>query len=284
MNKSTVGVWLARLEQELLPFSETARLDAQVLLAHILNKNRSWVLAHAEVPLSETQERSLIQSLTALQQGTPLPYVIGHWEFFGLDFLLSPYTLIPRPETELLVEQALGWLRAHPGKRRAVDIGAGSGCIAVSLAVNIPDLQVTALDVSPQALEIARANARRHGVLGRVEFVLSDLLGGIEANFDLICANLPYIPTETLNDLPVSAYEPRLALDGGTDGLELIRRLLDQAPARLAETGLVLLEIEASQGPAARTLAHAAFPGAQIGILADLSHNDRVLRIEQPAD
>jgi len=281
MNKATVGDWLVRVEQALQPLSETSRLDAQVLLAHIVEKKRSWVLAHAESELSGPQERSLIQSLAKLQQGQPLPYVLGRWEFYGLDFNLSPHTLIPRPETELLVENALRWLRQNPGRRRALDVGAGSGCIGVSLAVKIPDLRLTALDISPEALMAARTNAEKHGVMGRVDFVLSDLLEEVENCFDLICANLPYIPRESLRDLAVAAHEPLLALDGGVDGLELIRRLLQQAPAHLAEPGLALFEIEASQGDKARHLGQAAFPQAKVDLLQDLSGKDRILRIEK---
>lgn len=281
MNKPTVGSWLVRLEGALRPWSETARLDAQVLLANIMKVKRSWVMAHAEAPLSAAQELALTHSLVQLQQGTPLPYVLGRWEFYGLEFDLTPQVLIPRPETELLVEQALRWLQAHPGEKRALDVGTGSGCIAVSLAVHAPQLHATAADISPQALDVARANAAKHGVLERVDFVISDLLASLDGEFDLLCANLPYIPTQTLQGLSVAAHEPRLALDGGQDGLDLVRRLLLQAPAMLAAPGLALLEIEAAQGSAALALGREAFPQARVEILRDLGGKDRLLRIER---
>ena len=168
--------------------------------------------------------------------------------------------LIPRPETELLVERALGWLRDHPDRRAAADVGTGSGCIAVTLARHTPDLRVAAVDRSPAALDVTRQNARAHGVDARIDFFQADLLGSVPGPFDLICANLPYIPTADVNDLAVARHEPRLALDGGPDGLDLIHRLLAQLPARLSPGGLALFEIEYRQGQSAAALAQAASP------------------------
>jgi len=250
-----------------------------VLLAHVLERPRTWVLAHPEVILSPDQERHLEVCLTRLEQGEPLPYVLEHWEFYGLDFLVNPAVLIPRPETELLVEQALDWLRATPGRRLAADVGTGSGCIAVSLAVHLPDLRVIASDISREALETARLNATRQAVSGRLICVQSHLIPPTSRPFDLICANLPYIPTEELKGLKVARWEPWLALDGGLDGLNHIRPLIDIASRSLARGGLLLLEIESSQGAVACTLAKAAFPDAEIGVLPDLAGNDRLVRV-----
>jgi release factor glutamine methyltransferase len=262
--------------------SDTPFLDSQVLLAHILGKPRAWVLAHPEAVLSPVQQQSLDQAVTRLEAGEPLPYVLGHWEFFGLDFQVTSDVLIPRPETETLVEQALDWLRSHPSARAAIDVGTGSGCIAVSLATQIPDLHLWATDLSSAALEIARQNAQKHGVTGRIDFVQADLLDLLNvelSTYNLITANLPYIPTETLHELTVFQHEPTLALDGGPDGLSLVRRLLSQAPDHLASNGLLLLEIEYRQGPAALALAEAAFPQAKVDVLQDLSGHDRIIRI-----
>jgi release factor glutamine methyltransferase len=241
---------LDQIQARLSAVSETPGLDAQVLLAAVSGRGRSWALAHPEAHLTDEQTTALEAALLRLEGGEPLPYVLGKWEFYGLDFALSPAALIPRPETELLVEQALGWLRAHPGRRWAADVGTGSGCIAVALAVNIPDLKILASDLSAEALQLAGDNARRHEVWERLSLVQADLLPLAGRSFDLICANLPYIPSRKLKGLKVSAHEPLLALDGGPDGLDLIRRLLDRAPESLAPDGLLLLEIEASQGPA----------------------------------
>ena len=266
--------------------SLTPRLDAQVLLTHITGKPRAWVLAHPEAALDEGQRRALAAALTRLESGLPLPYVLGHWEFYGLDFSIDPAVLIPRPETELLVETALEWLQAHPRNHHAADVGTGSGCIAVTLAAHVPGLHIAAIDISPAALQIARANARKHHVADRIDFIQADLLDLRlpPSSFSLIAANLPYIPTETLHDLEIFGREPTLALDGGPDGLNLIHRLMHAAPRYLAPGGLMLLEIEASQGSAALTLARKTFPSAKVSLHPDLAGRDRLIRVETPTD
>jgi len=271
---------LVRLKNRLESTSDTPGLDAQVLLAHILGVGRAWVLGHPEAELDEHQERALEGALLRLAAGQPLPYVLGEWEFFGLSFALTPQVLIPRPETEQLVELALAWLNENPDRRQVVDVGTGSGCIAITLAVNVPDLQVTAVDCSLEVLQVARNNAHRHEVEKRVRLVQSDLMNMLQGSFDLICANLPYIPTATLQNLAVYQREPTLALDGGLRGLDLIERLLKQSPSRLARGGLLLLEIEASQGSDAHALAGEVFPDAEVQVLADLAGHDRVVRIK----
>jgi release factor glutamine methyltransferase len=271
---------LSQVRSRLDRLSESAALDAQVLLAHITGKGRAWVLAHPELILTTEEAVRLEDALRRLEQGEPLPYVLGHWEFFGLDFWVTPATLIPRPETELLVEIALAWLRTQPGRRLAVDIGTGSGCIAVALAVSMPDLYLVACDISPQALRVAQENIQRHGVQGRVSCLQADLLPPTGRPFHLICANLPYIPDATLKSLDVARWEPGLALDGGQDGLDLVRRLLDQAPAALAHGGQMLLEIEATQGAAALELARLAFPQAGVDLTQDLAGRDRLICIQ----
>jgi release factor glutamine methyltransferase len=263
--------------------SETASLDAQVLLAHGMGKPRAWILAHPEANLSLDQERSLEDALRRLEDGEPLPYVLGHWEFYGLDFVVTPATLIPRPETELMVEEALYWLRGRPGRHWALEVGTGSGCISIALAVNAPGLGILASDISLDALQIAGRNARQHGVAQRLLYVQADLIPPTHRHFDLICANLPYIPTDQLKLLPVSQQEPWQALDGGPDGLDAIRRILQAVPPRLAPDGLLLLEIEASQGKAAHELAQATFPGAEVRVLADLAGRDRLVKVQLPA-
>ena len=286
----TISHWLKIATAGLASTSETPALDAQVLLAHILGKPRSWLLVYPEAELTPTQERQLQRAIQRLRDGEPLPYILGHWEFFGLDFIITPAVLIPRPETELLVEQALDWLRSNPTARCAADIGAGSGCIAVSLAVFIPDLHLLATDISLAALQIARQNAQRHEVSDRIDFLQADLLGPLNVSgwflsakrstFNLIAANLPYIPSGTLQELAVYGHEPSLALDGGPDGLGQIRQLLANAPRILAPGGLLLLEIEYQQGPVAKILAQDAFPYSKVSILPDLAGHDRVVRIE----
>jgi len=276
---------LSDLADRLAPVSDTSFLDASVLLAHILEKSRSWVLAHPELVLSEEQQMKLTDALMRLEKGEPFPYVLGHWEFFGMDFDITPDVLIPRPETELLVEKAIAWLQASPARRTVADIGTGSGAIAVSIAVNVPVGYILATDISQDALQVAQRNAGKFNVGERVDFVQCDLLPAqpemvaTGQDLDLICANLPYIPSETLHKLPIYGREPTLALDGGEDGLDLLRRLMKLAPEWLAPNALILLEIEATRGAQALSLAHDIFSEAEIHLHQDLTGLDRLLEI-----
>mgnify|MGYP001826340781 FL=1 len=276
----TVRESLTKLKSQCVIWSDTPALDAQVLLSHICNKERAWVLAHPTKKLTGEQQSALNAVISRIETGEPLPYILGHWSFYGLDFKVNSETLIPRPETELIVEEALQWLNAHPGRRSVIDVGTGSGCIAITLAVHIPDLQVTGSDISLAALDVASINAENHSLAARIQFVHADLLPDNVSSVDLICANLPYIPTRTLEGLDIFGREPSLALDGGPDGLHLIRRLLPQVERILVPGGLVLLEIEATQGEEVLSLAGEFFHKAQIELLSDLSGHDRLIRIE----
>lgn len=278
-SESTIGELIQALTHSFAQ-SPTSRLDAQVLLAHITDKSRTWILSHPEVKLSPYQQRRLSETLCKLEDGVPLPYILGHWAFYNLDFIITPSVLIPRPETELLVEKAIQWLHLHPGSRQAADFGTGSGCIAVSLAVNIPDLHISAIDISGPAIAVARANAAKHGVSDQIEFIHKDLLCLQTATFDLICANLPYIPTDILRKLDVFGREPSLALDGGPNGLCLIQALLSRAHQFLSPGGLLLSEIEANQGKSAIELAQTFLSGSEIILHKDYAGHDRLLYIQ----
>jgi len=260
--------------------SATAGLDAQVLLAHIFRRPRAWILAHPEAPLDVALLQQVEAAVRRLEQGEPLPHVLGHWEFYGLNFEVSSAALIPRPETELLVEQALGRLKELPGPRLVLDVGCGTGCIAVSVAVRHPAAWVLAVDLSLDALRLAARNAARHAVVARLWPLQADLIPSVSRRFDVICANLPYIPTADLAGLQVAAWEPHLALNGGPDGLDVIRRLVQSAPALLAPGGLLLLEIEARQGVSVSALARLAFPTAVINLLRDLAGKDRLVCVQ----
>ncbi len=258
---------------------ETPRLDAQVLLAHVTGHNRTWLLSHPEASLTTEQEKAIQAATRQLVKGVPLPYVLGHWEFFGLDFIVTPSVLIPRPETELLIEVALQLIRTHPGRvHHILDIGTGSGIIPITLATHVPHARFMATDISSAAIKIAQENAERHGVTDSIEFIQADLLPNDMPTFpfELICANLPYIPTETLKALEIYGKEPTLALDGGVDGLDLIRRLISVLSEKNMVEGLLLLEIEQRQGQTVKTLAGEYFPGADIQIKKDLAGNDRL--------
>jgi release factor glutamine methyltransferase len=278
----TVGKALQMTDRACMPVSETAWLDARTLVSHLLGKPHAWVLAHPEQELSAEQERRLDGFLERLSQGEPLPYILGRWEFFGLDFEITPDVLIPRPETELLVEEALAWLPARPGQRRVVDVGTGSGCIAVTLAKLMPDVSVLACDISLETLRVAQRNAVQHAVTDRVTFIQADLLQPLGGRLDLICANLPYIPSATLHELEVSRHEPRLALDGGPDGIQLIERLARQARPLLAPGGLMLLEIESTTAGEVLPRLVKLFPLAKVELLPDLAGLDRLVRLENP--
>ncbi|KAF0107047.1 MAG: release factor glutamine methyltransferase [Anaerolineaceae bacterium] len=297
MMDATVQSALDSLAERLRARSDTPELDAQVLLANVLRKPRSWLAAHPEARLDPEPAAALEASARRVEGGEPLPYVLGEWEFFGLAFAVTPDVLIPRPETELLVERALSWMRQRltlkrqagmaksaeaDSPLRVLDVGTGSGCIAIALAANAPEARVTATDISPAALTVARRNAERLGVANRVTFLEADLFPNplLPDPYSLIVANLPYIPTATLHGLPIFGREPALALDGGADGLALIRRLLAKAPEALAPGGMMLLEIEAAEGPAVLALARAAFSGARIDLHQDLAGRDRLLEIQ----
>ncbi|MCB0100786.1 MAG: peptide chain release factor N(5)-glutamine methyltransferase [Anaerolineales bacterium] len=259
---------------------ELMELDAQVLLAHVLERPRTWLLAHLDAPLSAPMLESANQAFSRLEAGEPLPYILGHWEFFGRDFDITPDVLIPRPETELLVEKAIKWLSANPLKRSVADIGTGSGIIAASIAMNVPDAKILATDISPAALKVAQKNSIKFNVQDRIRFVQCNLLPQeVDSNIDLLCANLPYIPTQTMQELPIYGREPTLALDGGEDGLDLYRSLLEIAPRWLSQRSLMLFEIEASQGMKALSLAYDKLSNATINLHKDLAGHNRLLEI-----
>jgi release factor glutamine methyltransferase len=276
---------LSHITNLLAVISDTPALDASVLIAHVVNKPRTWVIAHPELTLTPLQQEQLDNALVRLESGEAFPYVLGHWEFFGLDFDVTGDVLIPRPETELLVEKAITWLQRSPRRRTVADVGTGSGAIAISIAVNIPDVRVLATDISHRALKIARQNAIKFNVARQIDFLQCDLLPShidplsTESHFDLICANLPYIPTETLHSLSIYGREPTLALDGGPDGLDAIRRLLNIGPEWLAPNGMMLLEIEATRGIQALNLACDLYSEATIHLHQDLLGQDRLLEI-----
>jgi release factor glutamine methyltransferase len=270
-------------------FSDTPQLDAQVLLAHIIQKPRAWIMAHPEYDMEIEEQAQFNLAVIKLSAGEPLPYVLGKWEFFGLEFDITKDVLIPRPETELLVEKAINWLQANPDRRAVADIGTGSGAIAVSIAKHIPDARIIATDISPAALEVAKHNAEKFNVQDQIEFVECDLLPGsivqdqrsdlTAFTFDLVCSNPPYISSDTLRGLPIFGREPILALDGGTDGLDIYRRLFKLLPNSIMPYGIILLETEATLGIQALSLAYDSFSDASIHLYQDLAGHDRLLEI-----
>lgn len=271
---------LKELQSQFATFSDSPYLDSLVLLQHITGKTKAQLLAHPTPALNIDQENHISEAIQKLRDGIPLPYVLGRWEFYQLSFNINQDVLIPRPETEGLVDRALAWLSDNPTRINCLELGTGSGCIAVALAKNIPDLKITASDISGKALDIARGNSLLHSVDKKIRFIQSDLLDGIQGNFDLLICNLPYIPTQKLRTLVVYQTEPNLALDGGPDGLSLIKKTLEDAPDILNPGALILLELDEDCGPQTLDLAGKVFPDAEIHLEQDLAGLDRYLIIQ----
>ena len=231
---------------------DTPRLDAELLLAHVLDHPRAWLWAHPTEEIAPGAAQEFARLLARRLRREPLPYLLGSWEFYGRTFTVSPHVLIPRPETELLVELVLTWARAQQAQRIA-DIGTGSGAIAITLAAEMPSLHLVAVDLSAQALAVARANARRLGVAARITFLEGDLLQPLRAAhctaLDAIAANLPYIAEEAYPTLmpEVRDYEPREALLAGENGIALIRGLIEECAGVLRPRGLLAVEVGLGQ-------------------------------------
>jgi release factor glutamine methyltransferase len=265
--------------------TDVPRLEAEVLFTHVTGLSRVTLLAHPDRPLPTNQQTNQQTNYQALVRrrasGYPLPYLTGHIEFYGLEFEVTPETLIPRPETETLVDLALA---SHSSSTHLLiaDVGAGCGCITVALAAHLPNATVYAIEIAPPALAVARRNVERHGLTARVRMVAGDTLTPLSGPVHLIVSNPPYVSTGDCASLPVSVrdHEPRLALDGGPDGLSVIRRLLAQAPAKLHPGGRLLIEIGADQGEAVTSLARTFFPRATIRVHPDLAGRDRVLEVQ----
>ena len=261
---------------------ESPQLDAELLLAHLLETNRASILSRPERQLTPKQLTCYSNLVARRGNREPLAYNLGHREFYGLELVVDPRVLIPRPETELLVERTLEIASQMASPLHIADVGAGSGSIAISLAVHLPECTVYALDHSPGALEVLTENARRHGVAGRVHCLHSDLLAALPVPVDIITANLPYVTTDEWQELApeIRNHEPRSALHGGPDGLALIERLLTTAEPNLRPGGAILVEIGAGQGVGTTTLAHKNLPQARVRLVQDYAGLDRLVIIE----
>ena len=275
-----LGEWLRKAHSLINTLPEEPSSSINALIGFALDKPVHFGISHPEYVLTTAEESMLDALLNRLLMAEPLPYITGKQEFFGLEFKMTSDVLIPRPETELLVENALDWLQKRNNNSLVADVGTGSGCIAVSLGKKLPSAKIVGTDVFYKALKIAQANVNSHGLDGRIALVQTDLLSGIQPQFDCICANLPYISSGTLSGLTVEDFEPLSALDGGQDGLRYIEPLLFQSRSRIKPNGLILLEIEATQSQAVFNLAASVFPVASIKILADLAGNPRLACIE----
>jgi release factor glutamine methyltransferase len=291
--------------------SATARLDAELLLGFAVGADRTSIVAHPDAPVGQEAAARFEEAVQRRESGEPVAYIRGIKEFHGLAFAADARALIPRPETEALVDAALVEVMTRLGRRageagrggpdgggdpvRVADVGTGGGAIAVALATGLrarrvemgKHVTILATERSPDALDLARENAVGHAAADGMRFVEADLLppvlpdGG--APLDIVLANLPYVRTDAIADLPIAAsFEPRDALDGGADGLDVIRALLERLPEALAPDGIALLEIGADQGEAAPLAVEALLPGWRSSVAPDLAGLPRVLRVERP--
>ncbi len=315
----TLREWLAQAEAQLNagPHLDHARLDAETLLLHLIGKNKAWLMAHADDDFAGCTAIHYASLLERRRKGEPIQYITGECEFYGIPFRVTPDVLIPRPETELLVEQCLalatrsgapnleemweepqnlgapsiprilrnGWETTNPASPiRILDVGTGSGAVAVALASQLPNTSVTATDVSKNALAIARENANRNKIADRIRFLEGDLLAPVASeSFNIVVSNPPYIPATDRDSLSVEVrdHEPALALFAGDDGLSIYRRLIPQAFAALVPGGFIALEIGYAQQPAIHSLlATAGFTDLQF--TPDLQGIPRVAIARRP--
>jgi release factor glutamine methyltransferase len=260
---------------------EEAEIEAALLLGRLLGLSRSQLVLAGEQPVSAATTRNWEELLTRRLGREPLAYILGEWEFWSLPFEVTPAVLIPRPETELLLETALEALKAGPGTVRLLDLGAGSGIIPVVLARELPQAAVYSLDCSCAALAVAARNARRNGVAGRVRFIASDWLQGIRRHpsFDAVISNPPYIDCGALADLQpeVRDFEPHLALDGGRNGLDVIAHLGREIAGVLKPGGRLFMEIGFDQGETAADIFKAAGDYRDIRVRRDYAGHPRIL-------
>ena len=254
---------------------EDAPLECELLLRHALRISQTQLYLDLDNELSPKQEEAFWQLVERRRNGEPTAYITGRREFYGLDFYVDPRVLIPRPESELLVERALSLAQNHPLSTIA-EVGTGSGAIAISLALNLPEAKIYATDISAAALEVARLNCQRHGVIDRVRLRHGNMLDPVPEPVDLIVANLPYVKKLELAGM---SFEPRLALDGGRDGTEKIRQLCRQLDSKLRPGGFLLLEIGQGQRRAITTLLYDLFPNGKIEVMPDLSGIERVVSL-----
>jgi release factor glutamine methyltransferase len=265
-----------------LPHLETPRLDAEVLLAHVLKTTKTslYLSLHKYVT---APKRALLRELIARRiKGEPVAYLVGRKEFWSLPFEVSPAVMIPRPQTETLIEEALKVFSAESSPA-VLEIGTGSGAITVALATELPRASIIATDISPAALSIAEKNAAANGVNDSIIFVEGDLFAAVEfhrRNFDLVISNPPYIPSETIPRLPagIRDYEPRIALDGGFDGLDFYRTLAEQAPDYLRPGGCLLLEVGSGQSQEVCTMIARSGAFSTPETLRDLSDIERGIK------
>ncbi len=264
-----------------------AYFEARILLGHLLNLSAAQMYTNTEHSLTSQQMDYLFDLINRRLQHEPSAYIVNHREFYGMNFLVDRRVLIPRPETELLVATAIDYVKTQsvnfPNHAISIaDIGTGCGNIAISIAKNMENVRIYAIDISSEAIELAIQNSRRHGVEDKILFLQGNLLDQVSDPLDLIVANLPYIKTADLSDLDaeITDYEPGIALDGGENGLKLINNLLKQIRSKTTCTYRVLLEIGAGQEDLLTRSAYDILPASNIQFITDLNGVNRVASID----
>jgi release factor glutamine methyltransferase len=281
---TTVGRALISAKQRLEDANcDTPHLDAQVILAHVLGVERSWLFAHHEYELPAARADAYATLIMRRMRHEPVAYLVGRKEFYGLEFAVDHRVLIPRPETELLVDAVLDTVDMRKLARpKIADVGTGSGAIAIAVAANCANARIYAIDISPDALAVARENVERLDAHQQVILLVGDLLAPLPEKVDILVANLPYISSAAYQQLmaDVHDFEPQLALEAGPQGLDAITRLLQQAADYLLPEGVILLEIGYDQGATVEKLAQTRFPTAQsIRVRQDYHGHDRLVMI-----
>ena len=257
---------------------EDATLECDLLLRHTLKLSRTQLYLHLDHEISPKQEKAFWHLIERRLNGEPTAYITGHREFYGLNFHVDRRVLIPRPESELLVETALSLLQ-NRSLSTIAEIGTGCGAIAISLALSLPEVKIYATDISAAALDVALLNCQKHGVVNRVQLLQGSMLDPLPEPVDLLIANLPYVKESELAQMSSAKFEPLLALDGGSDGMERIRQLCHQVDGKLRPSGYLLLEIGQGQRSAVITFLHTLFPHSEIEVVPDLSGIDRVVSL-----
>ena len=261
---------------------ENPRFDAEILLTHVLKTNKVELYLYPDLVLTSEQFEVFLMFTERRLNNEPVAYITGHKEFYGLDFEITASVLIPRPETEILVEHTIDALNSyHDSDFTIVDVGTGCGNIAISLAKHVPHIRIMATEISEAALNVAVRNSYKHGIADRVSFLPGNLLQPLSQPVHCIVANLPYIRTEEIQNLmpEVSFYEPRVALDGGENGLLYTDELLKQARSKLLNSGVTLIEIGHDQANAVKKLVEQYFPRAYTEVFSDLNGLDRVVKV-----
>ena len=266
-----------------------ASIEAEFLLGHVLGMSKTQLYTEPERSLTSVETERIWHLVQRRLGHEPVAYILGHCEFYGIDFYIDYHTFIPRPETELLVEKAVELAQriSQPGKQITIaDVGTGCGAIAVSLALALPQAKIYAMDISASVLQVAEINCWRHGVNSQVELLQGNLLEPLPQPVDMIVANLPYIKDCEFGDLSpeIRKFEPMMALVGGEDGLDKIQQMLEQMPGKLSNhcgrcLAYFLLEIGQGQGEMVTSLISSYFPQASIGLISDLGGIERVVKV-----